>query len=89
MHVLTMALLAERRYLLPIRLHIFRYDCGLFMTGTLTLTHMQVRLRPVHDWHPNPNTYPSRFDCGLFMTGTRGELFATHVIALFIQVRSA
>ena len=29
-----------------------------------------------------------RFDCGLFMTGTRGELFATHVISLFIQVRS-
>lgn len=26
------------------------------------------------------------FDCGLFMTGTRGELFATHVIALFIQI---
>ena len=30
----------------------------------------------------------TRYDCGLFMTGTRGELFATHVIALFIQVRS-
>ena len=40
---------------------------------------------------PSMPTHPlhiSRYDCGLFMTGTRGELFATHVIALFIQVRS-
>ena len=39
--------------------------------------------------YPDPSAceaHENGYDCGLFMTGTRGELFATHVIALFIQI---